>query len=93
MINLELLEGGDDLFLDLLNDLPVSLDIQDMPPSMSLDLMISEPLSMDLVSGGIVGDPGPRGLKGDKGDTVVVTADVDSFDPGDITLIFDNKLV
>lgn len=93
MIFMEMLESPEDkISLDMFTDSELPITILD-GDDISLDMAVSSPISIDMVSGGISGDPGPKGAKGDKGDTTVVTADVDAFDPGDLTLIFDNKLV
>lgn len=94
MITLELIPNPVDFMsLDILEEPPIPINGVGGDSVFSMDMATSSPLTMDLVNGGIVGDPGPRGLKGDKGDTVVLTPDVDAFDPGDFTLIFDNKLI
>lgn len=94
MITLELIPDPlESLSLDVFDEplIPINNTASDVV--LSMDMATSSPLTMEMVSGGIVGDPGPRGLKGEKGDTTVITPDVDSFDPGDLTLIFENKLI
>lgn len=67
--------------LDIINnDKPIATNFNTEASSFSVAVISSKPLSVELISGGI---------KGDKG----ATGDVEDYDPGDLTLIFDNKLI
>lgn len=51
--------------------------------------MVSRTIQMEIVGG----PPGGPGEPGRDGTLIVITAPADEYDPGDFTLIFDNKLI
>lgn len=80
-ISFDIIDTVPEITIDILSlDSPIAIDDINILTSFSVDLIYSQPISIDMVSGGI---------KGDKGDSGIV----DNYDPGDLTLIFDNKLI